>query len=122
MRIVSELIKPSVTDLILYSGCPIEYMDVIAACVSVTQIQMSADFPAFEFQPDAIRQKLQAIAPRNRELARFVANPREYPGDELLTLMLQCDSSPTGRYMLARCLPEIDSFFKTSQSTDSEPK
>jgi hypothetical protein len=69
--------------------------------------------------PDSVQQKLQAIAMRNRELARFVADPHAYPsGDDLVALMSQFDSSPTGRYMLARGFAGIPSFFKI-KSTDS---
>ena len=90
-------------------------MDAIEACATVTQIQSDrpVDFPR------AAQQKLQAIATRNHELARFVANPHDYPADELLKLMTQFDKSPTGLYMLVRCLPGIPSFFKSNEITDS---
>jgi hypothetical protein len=117
MRIVSELIKPSV-HLRLCDGCPIANIDSIEACATVTQIQVHRTNPPLDFHPDAVQRMLHTIAKRNRELARFIADPREYPGDELLALMGQFDSSPTGRYMLARCFPGIPSFFKIT-ITDS---
>ena len=112
-RIVSELlIKPSVEQLTLNFGCPIENMNAIDACATVTQIQLASHFAPSDFCPDAVHQKLQTIAMRNRELARFVANPHKYPHNDLLKLMRQFDNSPTGRYMLARCFAEMPSFFK----------
>ena len=118
MRVVSALIQPSVQQLTLLYGCPIEVMDVIEACASVTKIQLDDYNPPVDFRPAEVQEKLQAIAMRNRQLARFVANPRAYPVEELLVLMTQFDKSPIGRYMLARCLPGIPSFFK-SKSTHS---
>jgi hypothetical protein len=118
LRIVSALIKPSVVQFTLRSGCRIEIMDVIAACATVTQIQLNEYNPPIYFTPAAEQRKLQAIATRNRELARFVANPIAYPRDDkLVALMSQFDNSPTGRYMLACCFPGMDSFFKI-KSTD----
>jgi hypothetical protein len=104
----------------LRSGCRIENFDVIAACATVTQIQLRNRISPINFRPG----ELQVIAARNRELARFIANPREYPGDELLALMSQFGSCPTGRYMLARCLPGIPTFFKIkiTDSPTSGPK
>jgi hypothetical protein len=118
LRIVSELIKPSVEQLTLRANCRIEVMDVIEACATVTQIQLCPDYPPDCFMPTAVQRKLQAIVTRNRELARFVANPRSYPGSDLLALMSKFYNSPTGRYMLACCFPGIPSFFKI-KSTDS---
>lgn len=113
LRIVSDLITPSVQKLTLYGGCRIENIDLIEACTTVTQIELCAyDVPA-EFSPVAIQRLLQTIAKRNRELARFVANPGAHPHNELLTLMSQFDSVPPGRYMLARCFPEIPLFLRS---------
>jgi hypothetical protein len=111
MRIVSALIKPSVQQLILSHEWGIEYMDAIEACATVMQIQQNHEknHPPVDI---GVRRQLQSIATRNRELAPFVANPRAYPGDELLALMSQFDNSPTGRFMLALCLPGIPAFFK----------
>jgi hypothetical protein len=119
MRVLSALMKPSVEQLTLTRDCRIEAMDVIEACATVKQIQLSRSSPVYAFRPDEVQQKLQVIATRNRKLARFVAKPREYPGSDLLALMSQFDNSPTGRYMLACCFPGIPSFFKISKSTDS---
>ena len=119
LRIVSELIKPSVDELTLTDCCPIEVMDVIEACATVTQIQLDNDNPPRNFLPDANQEKLQEIATRNRALACFVANPRTYPDDELLKLMRQFDNSPTGRYMLAQSFPGIPFFFKIKSADSS---
>lgn len=112
LRVMSKLIKQSLEQLTLHETCRIEAMDAIHACATVTQIQLCDYQPPSGFLPDAVLLKLQVIAWRNRKLARFVANPSHYPGDELLALMSQFDRCPTGRYMLARCVPEIPGFFK----------
>lgn len=119
LRVVSVLIKPSVEHLILRTGCPIEYMAVIEACATVTQIELDVDDLPIDFSPAFMQRALQTIATRNRQLARFRDNPSAYPIDELLALMRQFDNNPTGRYMLARCFPEIPSFFKIKTSTNS---
>ena len=114
--IVSELFKPSVEDLILTYFCQIESIDAIEACVSVTYIELCRKFPPIDFSPAAVQRMLQTIATRNRELARFVANPHaSYPRDDLLTLMRQLDGCPTGRYMLAHSFASMPSFFKPSR-------
>ena len=95
-------------------------MAVIEACTTVTQIRMSSTVKRGYFSPDDVQQKLQRIATRNFELARFVANPEGHPrGDKLLALLSEFDSIPTGRYMLARSFPGIPSFVKTDEITDS---
>jgi hypothetical protein len=92
-------------------------MDVIEASATITQIDLyyyvSTDF----YQP-AVQRKMHTITTRNHELARFTADPRVYPVEELLELMTQFDRCPTGRYRLARCFPEILFFFKMT-SPDS---
>ena len=118
-KILLELIKPSVQHLTLDFGCPIEVMDVIEACATVTQIQLDDNNPPVDFRPAEVQEKLQAIAMRNGQLARFVANPRAYPVEELLVLMTQFDKSPTGRFMLARSFPGIPSFFNSNEITDA---
>ena len=122
--IVSKLIKPPVQQLTLQQGCPMKAMDAIEACTTVTQIRLDNTLMPRNFRPAAVREKLQNIATRNRELARFVANPRAYPVEELLVLLRQFDKSPTGRYMLARCFPGIPSFFnsKSAGSSTTGPK
>ena len=57
-------------------------------------------------------QQLRRITARNRTLERFVASPTTYPTNRLLDLMRRFDYSPTGRYLLARRLPELFSFQK----------
>ena len=116
---LSGIIKPTVKELTLESSWPIEVMDAIEACPSVTQIQHDHQFRQSGLRRSAVQRKLQAIAARNRALARFVADPRAYAGDELLTLMRQFDNCPTGRYMLVCCLLGIPSFFKIQNSADS---
>ena len=102
--------------------CPTEVIDEIEACATATvmQIPLDATFQLDGFQPAAVEQKLLAVAPRNRDLARFIANPRACPSrDGLLALISQFDNYSTGRYIiLTRCLPGIPAFFK-SKSTDS---
>jgi hypothetical protein len=116
--IVSKLIKPSVQKLTLDPYCRIEVMNAIEACTSVTRIELNSASPPSDFRPVAVQQKLQEIATRN--LARFVASPCVYSsGNALLALMHQSDYSPTGRYMLARCLPGIPCFFEINESNDT---
>jgi len=50
-------------------------------------------------------QWLQGRAERNRNLRRFVVNPRNFPERELLILMLRLENCPMGRLQLARALP-----------------
>ena len=115
LRIVANLIKPPLQQLRLEDRCPIENLNIIIACPTVTQIQLDRRYPPDDFRPAFVQQTLQAIASRNRELARFMDNPRTYPGDELLTLIREFDNNPTGRYMLARCFPAIPSFFEDQE-------
>ena len=115
MRVVSELIKQTLQQVTLIDGCRIEVMDAIEACATLTQIQLIENYPPTDFRPAAVQEKLLSIVTRNRELARFVANPRGYPDGKLLTLMRQFDNCPTGRYVLARCFPAIPSFFEDQE-------
>ena len=78
----------------------------------VTQIQVIHDKDDLEppsFRPEQVQQ-LQLIASRNRELARWVAMPNTHSAFELMSLILQLENCPTGRYMLARCLLGMVSF------------
>ena len=111
MRIVSALIKPSVEQLTLDRDCRIEVMDAMETSSTVTHIHMCGYDPPMPFRPPAVQRKLRTIVTRNLELARFAANPRDYPGFELLALMRQFDSSPTGRYMLACSFAGMPSIF-----------
>ena len=121
MRIILELFKPSLLqELILYEGCPIEAMDAIEACASVTKIRHLK--PSW-LKPAAVQQKLHEIATRNNELARFLQNPRAYPsGDELLALMSQFDNCPTGRYMMARSFPGIPSLLNRKTTAGAKKR
>ena len=51
--------------------------------------------------------EIRRILTRNNDLARFVANPSTYPADKLPSLIIQFHQCPSGRFMLARCLPEL---------------
>ena len=115
IRIVSALIKPSsVQQITLFFCCHRSVMDAIEACVTVTQIRVeeSSRLIHFDTASASTQQKLRAIVARNRELARFVANPLAYPDSDMLALIGQFDSNPTGRYMLARCFSGIPTLFK----------
>ena len=112
LRIISELIKPSVEQLTVDYSCQIEVLDVLEECATITQIQWTKLITPIDFPPPEIQPKLQTIAARNVELARFVANPPAYPGSDLLALMSKFDSCPTGRYMLACSFAGMPSFFK----------
>ena len=124
LRIVSELIKPSVEQLTLSYGCPIENMDVIETCATVTKIQLSRILTPIDFRPAGVKQYVRFIEFRNRELARYVANPSTYPRDELLVLMRLFENCPTGRYMLACSFVGTPSYYniKTTDSSKSGPK
>ena len=89
-------------------------MDAIEACATVTQIRVeeSSRLIHFDTASASTQQKLRAIVARNRELARFVANSRAYPDSDMLALIGQFDSNPTGRYMLARCFSGIPTLLK----------
>ena len=118
LHIVSELLKPSVERLTVMRGCHVENMDAMESCATVTEIKLGHHFQPIDFGPDGIQQKLQTIVTRNRELARFVANPQAYPHKKLLALMCQFDGCPTGRYMLACSIVGMPSIIKI-KSTDS---
>ena len=84
IRIVSELIKkPSVQHLTLMSRCPMEAMDVIAACTTIVRISMHETCQPFEFLPASVQDKLQAIATRNRKARNSsAANVLEIAGTD----------------------------------------
>jgi hypothetical protein len=82
------------------------------ACTTVTQIQVIRYNHQGDIVPDVCpeMQQLQNTVSRNRELVQFAANPGIYPTGKLPELIRQFDNCPTGRYMLARRLPEVLSF------------
>ena len=81
-------------------------IQTLDACTTITQIQVDRILI-----PDEVQQLYsQQIAKRNTELNHFVTDPVAYPVRELLALMSLFDNCPTGRYMLARRLPEAFSF------------
>ena len=83
-------------------------IEALEGCATITQFAAIHDF-----RPDLDRPlppQLRRILDRNNELARFVASPSTYPTDNLPSLIVQFDQCPSGRYMLARRLPEMLSF------------
>ena len=111
LRIVPQLIMPSVEQLTLLCGCPIDFIGAIDACATVKHIYLD-DYAPIDFRPAEVQRKVELIATRNRVLASFIANPHDYPGDVLLALVRLLDKSPTGLFMLSRSFPGIPSFFQ----------
>ena len=110
---------PTTTDPYLVSPPP-QFLQAVDACATVTTIEVQ-DVDPFTFFSPELKQQLEAIARRNRELARLVANPSAFPMSRLPSLMLQLGNCPTGRYMLARCLPGMVSF-ESVKSKEPNPK
>ena len=81
-------------------------IEAIEGCATITQFRLIHETRSDERQDPDIRRALA----RNNELARFVASPSTYPTQSLPSLILQFDNCPSGRFMLARCLPEVLSF------------
>ena len=120
-----ELIATMIRGAVQLSSFAIEYTchtgtlcQAIEACATVTRIQVNK----FEhhFSPDQVQQ-LQKVTARNKELTWFRVNPSIYPARNLPALMCQFDNCPTGRYMLARRLPEFLSFDKLCNGRMTEP-
>ena len=102
---------------------PRRLLQALEACASVTEIQVNKDSNRAIFSKRDV-QLLRRVTARNQELARWMASPHTYPNEQLLTLMRQFDSCPTGRFMLSRLLPELFSFQKGSslfQTMDPNP-
>ena len=101
---------------------PPDFFQAVEANATITEILVSiSDWVVLD--PEEM-QRLQRFTPRNMELARFVASPGTYPLHMLLALMCQFNKSPTGRYMMTRCLPSVFSFdsIKSAASPTMEPK
>ena len=79
-------------------------------CYTITEIQMNENVQS-NFSPKEL-QHLERVTSRNVALEHWIASPVTYPHDQLLTLMRQFDPCPTGRYLLARGLPEMFNFQK----------
>ena len=107
-KIFAAVIKPEVEEITLLDEHQDSLMEVLEACATVTHIT------PYEHDNAFTQEILLAIAARNCALARFVDDPRAYPGYKLPTLVRQLAKSPTGLYMLARSFPGIPSFFQTS--------
>ena len=90
----------------------------MTVCATLTRVQL------LRFHSKSAA-KLQAIATRNSELARFVANPSSIcpTADAMLSLVRQFSETdcPSGLYLLARALPAVISFDKI-HSKDASPK
>ena len=99
---------------------PPQFLQAVEACATVTTIDVDDFDPPTFFSPE-VEQQLEAIAWRNRDLARLVASPSTYPIGRLPSLMLRLGNCPTGRYMLARCLPGMVSF-ESVKSMEPDPK
>ena len=83
-------------------------IEAIEGCATITRFAVIHDMrPNLDEPPTP---QLRRILARNNELACFVASPSTFPTDKLPSLILQFDNCPSGRYMLARCLPEVLSF------------
>ena len=90
---------------------PPQLIQAIEACATVTWIELNNYGDRNDFDLDQVQQ-LRNVRARNNELARFIENPCMYPTESLMALLCQFDNCPTGRYMLARRLPEHFSFEK----------
>ena len=80
----------------------------IEGCATITQFSLIHEGRYYVDRP--LNSKIRRALARNNELARFVASPSTYPTHSLPSLMVQFDQCPSGRYMLARRLPEMLSF------------
>jgi hypothetical protein len=85
----------------------VETMD---ACATITRIEVDYNGGRGGQNDNDIVVQLQSFATRNEQLFLFMASPNTYPNDQLLDLMRQFDNCPTGRYRLARSLPEMFTF------------
>ena len=99
---------------------PPQLFQAIEACATLTRIEVNHHGDRRDFSPDQVQQ-LQKVTTRNKELNWFRVNPCIYPTRNLPALMCQFDNCPTGRYMLARRLPELLSFEKLCGGTTAEP-
>jgi len=126
VRILSEMVQLKVLRVTLgvrqaqaqlHREAKIRFFRAIDACAALTDIDViDIGNTGNNFSQDQIHQihLLQdGRTERNRNLHSFVANPSEYPGRELLKLMLQLENCPNGRLQLVRALPQ--DFFKGSK-------
>lgn len=96
-------------------------LQAMEACATVLVVKFHDDEDETNFSP-ADEQKLERVMIRNEELDNYVENPSTYPDAKLLWLMLQFDNCPTGRYLLARHLPEVLSFETKIEESQSKQK
>jgi hypothetical protein len=80
----------------------------IEGCATITQFSLIHVIrPEFDRSPNP---EIHRALARNNDLARFVSCPSTYPTHNLPSLIVQFDQCPSGRFMLARRLPEMLSF------------
>ena len=138
LKLITGMIRDSVQlqSLALYfnTGCrgydpPPPFLPALEASASITRLQVNREHMSLlrdppGFSPDQVLQ-MRNITARNEELARFEANPSIYPIENWLVLVRCFDNCPTGRYRLARHLPEVFSLETLSQilnaRTTTEP-
>jgi len=90
-----------------------ELFRAVDACATITTIQV--DDAHGNFTPQEMQLLQDGRTERNRNLRRFVANPRQLSEKELLVLMLQLKNCLSGRYELVRKLPS-EGFFRSQTS------
>lgn len=79
------------------------FLRAVDACTTLTEIQVTDR--RHHFSQEEMQLLQEGRIGRNNELRRFVANPDGYPERDLLKLMLQLQTCPTGLFELARELP-----------------
>jgi hypothetical protein len=90
---------------------PSRMIEAMEGCATITQVSLfHEDYNGDLCLDDPQNPEIRRILARNNELARFVASPSTYPTHRLPFLIVQFDQCPSGRYMLARRLPEMLSF------------
>jgi len=85
-----------------------QFFRAIDACATLTEIQVEVRNMRSSnttFSPKQMQLLQDGRTERNRNLRRFVANPRQLSEKELLVLMLQLKPCASGRYELVRKLP-----------------
>jgi len=81
------------------------FLRAIDACATLKEIYVADESEGDNFSRAEIQLLQDGRSERNNALRRLVANPSDFPGKQLLTLMLQLENCPTGRFQLARALP-----------------
>ena len=83
-------------------------IEAIEGCATITQLSLLHKYVPHLDEP--LNPGIRRTLARNKKLALFVASPSTYPIHSLPSLIVQFDHCPSGRYMLARRLPEVLSF------------